>query len=98
MSHELRTPVNARRSMHLPKVALFLRKDVEMPEELRRANDRGELRLVTHTSDHVFVLWQPLPEKQPPSERRGYTFQIPKESLHGHRVQIFDERLDATKR
>jgi hypothetical protein len=98
-------PLRSGRSMLLPKVALFLKKDIEMPEELRRANERGELRLITHTSDHVFVLWQPPLEKQPPSERRGYTFQIPgytfqipKESLHGHRVQIFDERRDATER
>lgn len=82
-----------------PKVVLFLKNDVanEMREELKRANERGELRLITHTSDHVFV-WQPPPEKQSPTERPGYTFQIPREALYGLRVQILDDRLDATKR
>jgi len=77
-----------------PKIVLFLKKDAadNMSEELKQANKRGELRLLAHTSEHVFVLWLP------PSEKHGYTFQILKEALHGHRVQIFDERLDATRR
>jgi hypothetical protein len=93
-------PLRSGRLVLYPSVALFLKKDAanEMPEELKGANERGELRLITHTSDHVFVLWQPPPDKQLPAERRGYTFQIPQESLHGHRVQILDERRDATKR